>query len=55
MGVGMDHIDVAALNRAGIKASNTSGSLDNSVAEIAIALALNAGRRLKEGYEKIKK
>lgn len=54
MGVGMDHIDVAALKKNGILASNTAGSLDNSVAEVAVALTLSAGHRFKEGFEVIK-
>lgn len=46
--VGYDNLDVRALTAAGIAASNTAGSLDDSVADFAWALMLAAARRLGE-------
>ncbi|HET7267471.1 MAG TPA: D-glycerate dehydrogenase [Oleiagrimonas sp.] len=46
--VGYDNLDVAALTAAGIAASNTAGSLNDSVADFAWALILAAARRLGE-------
>ncbi|XP_066994638.2 glyoxylate reductase/hydroxypyruvate reductase [Anabrus simplex] len=51
MSAGYDHIDIAAVKSRGIKIGNTSNVLNASVAEIAVALALMAGRRLQEGRQ----
>jgi glyoxylate reductase len=48
MSVGVDHIDVAALNARGIPLGNTPGVLVDTTADLAFALLLAAARRLGE-------
>lgn len=55
MSAGIDNIDVEELKKRGIKLSNTPEVLNHSVAEVAILLALAAGRRMQEGREKIER
>lgn len=55
MSVGIDNIDVPELKKRGIKLSNTPLVLDDSVAEVALLLALAAGRRLQESRMVIEK
>jgi len=47
-GVGHDGIDKAAATKAGILCTNTPGALDDSVAELTIALLLCAARRIPD-------
>jgi gluconate 2-dehydrogenase len=47
-GVGYNNLDVAALARAGIVATNTPGVLDETTADFAWALMLAAARRVTE-------
>lgn len=53
MSAGTDNIDKEELKKRGIKLSNTPYVLDDSVAEVAMMLALAAGRRLQEGRRDI--
>lgn len=46
LSVGYDNLDLPALTAAGIAASNTAGSLNESVADFAWALMLAAARRM---------
>jgi Lactate dehydrogenase and related dehydrogenases len=46
LGVGYDNLDLAALDAAGIAASNTADVLNESVADYAWALLLGAARRM---------
>lgn len=48
LAVGYDNLDVAALTRAGIAATNTANVLNESVADFAWALMLAAARRMGE-------
>lgn len=48
-GVGVDHIDVDAARARDIAVGNTPGVLDGTVADMAFALLLAAGRRVAEG------
>lgn len=48
-GVGVDHIDVDAAHARGIAVSNTPGVLTDDTADIALALMLDAARRVTEG------
>ena len=47
-GVGHNNLDVAALTRAGVVATNAPGVLDDTVADFAWALMLAAARRVTE-------
>jgi lactate dehydrogenase-like 2-hydroxyacid dehydrogenase len=49
LGVGFDHIDVAAARARGIVVTNTPGVLSFAVAECALMLMLMAARRAGEG------
>ena len=49
VGVGVDHIDLAAAAARGVPVGNTPGVLDGATADLAFALVLAAGRRLVEG------
>lgn len=53
MGVGYDHLDVGLLKSRGIKVGNTANVLNDSVAEVAVALILTAAHRIQEGRNKI--
>jgi glyoxylate reductase len=46
--VGFDNVDVDAIRRRGLRATNTPDVLTNATAELAVALMLAAGRRLVE-------
>ena len=48
LGVGHDHVDVAALTRRGIPLGNTPGVLTNATADLAFALVLAVARRTCE-------
>ncbi len=54
MSVGFDHIDVETLNDRGILIGNTPDVLNDSVADLTIALMLNAGRRISESVNAVK-
>ena len=45
---GVDNIDLEAVRRRGVRATNTPDVLTNATAELAVALMLAAGRRLAE-------
>ena len=47
-GVGYDNIDVEAVSKRGVRATNTPDVLTNATAELAIALMLAAARRIAE-------
>ena len=47
-GVGVNNIDLAAAEAAGVAVSNTPGVLTDATADIAIALMLAATRRMSE-------
>lgn len=51
VGVGFDNIDTGALDAHHILGGNTPGVLTETTADLAFALILAAGRRLKEGLE----
>lgn len=48
IGVGTDHIDLSAAWSRGITVSNTPGTMDDAVAELAIGLLLATARRLPQ-------
>ena len=48
MGVGYDHVDVAALTRRGIPLGNTPDVVTSATAELAFALVLAVARRIAE-------
>ena len=48
-GVGYNHIDVDAANKAGIKVTNTPGAVTDATADIAMTLILMSCRRAGEG------
>lgn len=48
-GVGVDHIDLAAAAARGIPVGNTPGVLEETTADLAVALLLAAARRVVEG------
>jgi lactate dehydrogenase-like 2-hydroxyacid dehydrogenase len=48
-GVGYDNIDLDAVHRLGLRATNTPNVLTAATAELAVALMLAAGRRVAEG------
>jgi len=54
VGVGYNHIDVAAATRRGIWVTNTPGVLTDSVADLAMALLLGTLRRLSEASEHVR-
>lgn len=47
-GVGTNHIDVAAANKAGIIVTNTPGAVTDATADIAVMLMLMSARRASE-------
>jgi lactate dehydrogenase-like 2-hydroxyacid dehydrogenase len=51
LAVGFDNIDVPACTRRGIAVGNTPGVLTETTADLAFALMMAAGRRLKEGID----
>ena len=54
VGVGYNHIDVAAATRRGIWVTNTPGVLADSVADLTMALMLGVLRRLAEASEHVR-
>jgi glyoxylate reductase len=54
VGVGYNHIDVAAASRRGVWVTNTPGVLTDSVADLAMALMLGSLRRLGEASEHVR-
>ena len=54
VGVGVNHINVAAAKRAGITISNTPDVVTDDTADIAIALMLMVMRRLGEGERHVR-
>lgn len=44
--VGIDHVDVAACKKKGVKISNTGGYCDDAVAELAVGLTLDCLRNI---------
>ena len=53
-GVGFNHIDLAAANRAGILVSNTPGVLTDCTADLAMTLMLMTARRAGEGERELR-
>ena len=53
MSVGFDHVDTKALQERGISLGYTPDVLSASVADIAIGLMLNAGRRIPEAAQAV--
>ncbi len=49
VGVGYDHVDVAACTRRGILVTNTAGVLEETTADLAFSLLLAVARRIVEG------
>ncbi len=54
MGVGYNHIDVAAATRRGIPVSNTPGVLTDATADLAFTLILAVARRVVEGDRQVR-
>lgn len=54
MSVGFEHIDLEECKRRNITVTNTPGVSSDSVAELTIAMALAAGRRLVDGANSVK-
>jgi lactate dehydrogenase-like 2-hydroxyacid dehydrogenase len=53
-GVGFEHIDVAACQRAGVAVTNTPGVLTDATADIAMLLILMTARRAGEGEREVR-
>ena len=53
-GVGINHIDVAAAQRAGIRVTNTPGAVTQATADIALTLMLMTCRRASEGERMVR-
>ncbi len=53
-GAGLDHIDLAAAERAGIVVTNTPDAVTDATAELAILLMLMAARRAGEGERELR-
>ena len=53
-GVGINHIDVAAANAAGITVTNTPGAVTDATADIAMTLMLMSARRAGEGERMVR-
>ena len=53
-GAGVDHIDLAAAQAAGIAVTNTPDALTEATAELAILLMLMAARRAGEGERELR-
>src|SRR5919201_31209 len=54
VGVGYNHIDVAAASRRGVWVTNTPGVLTDSTADLTMALLLGTLRRLSEASEHVR-
>ncbi|XP_072944499.1 glyoxylate reductase/hydroxypyruvate reductase-like [Epargyreus clarus] len=50
---GIDHIDVDAVAKRGIRLGNTPNVLNESVADITLGLLIGAARRFKEGVQEL--
>ena len=48
-GVGYNHLDVSAANRAGVTVTNTPGAVTDATADVAMTLMLMSARRAGEG------
>lgn len=55
MSVGVDHLDLNALKKRGIKIGYTPGILTDATAELIVALLLATSRRLLEANKAIYK
>lgn len=53
-GVGYNHIDVSAAQKAGVSVSNTPGAVTDATADIAMSLILMSCRRLGEGERMVR-
>ena len=53
-GVGINHIDIAATRRAGIRVTNTPGAVTEATADIALTLMLMTCRRAGEGERMVR-
>jgi hydroxypyruvate reductase len=53
-GVGINHIDVVAAQRAGIRVTNTPGVVTEATADIALTLMLMTCRRASEGERMVR-
>jgi len=54
MGVGYNHIDVAAATKRGIAVGNTPGILDDTTADMTFALLLAAARNVVKGFDYVR-
>ncbi|CAB3230643.1 unnamed protein product [Arctia plantaginis] len=53
MSSGTDQTDIEEIKRRGIRLGNTTKVLDNAVADITVALMINAARRFKEAVHEL--
>ena len=53
-GVGFDHIDIKACEKAGVMVTNTPGVLTDATADLAMTLMLMAARRAGEGERELR-
>ncbi len=53
-GVGTDHVDLSAADRAGLAVTNTPGVLTDATADLAMTLLLMAARRAGEGERELR-
>ncbi|MEO0581895.1 MAG: NAD(P)-dependent oxidoreductase [Bacteroidota bacterium] len=54
-GVGMDHIDVDALNRHGVRVHNTKGGNADAVGEHTMAMLLNLRQNLRKADQEVRR
>jgi lactate dehydrogenase-like 2-hydroxyacid dehydrogenase len=54
MSVGFDHIDIEECSKRGIKVGNTPGCLDETTADLVLALLLATARRIPEAVAAVK-
>ncbi|XP_061826521.1 probable 2-ketogluconate reductase isoform X2 [Nerophis lumbriciformis] len=50
-GVGVDHLDVRAINSLGVKVSNTPGVVSDATADLAVGLLLASARNILQGHQ----
>ena len=55
VGVGYDHVDIAAAARRGIAVGHTPGTLDDTVADLTFGLILAVARNLTAGHEFVRR
>lgn len=55
MSVGIDYVDLEEVKKRKIPFGNTPGVLNDAVAELAVGLAIGAGRRFHDGRLKMQK